>query len=166
MERRPPISERDKLKRRVLELHLTTVRNTELRFRVQQLVAKFNSYVSYWDRVSRQMEEGTYHRDVFKARLRSKPAQKPKAQEEIKQPLPLQPLAAGLNKRSIHTIYSAYVNAKKRCRENIGGLTPDKLAISLSKQIPAIKKRYNCKAVEFKVVIKGGKAILKAVPKF
>ena len=39
------------------------------------------------------------------------------------------------------------------------------VAAALKKQVPAIMKQYNCKEVEFKVVIKDGKAKLTAVPK-
>ena len=36
---------------------------------------------------------------------------------------------------------------------------------SLTRQIPQIKAKHKASAVDFKVVIKGGKAILKAVPR-
>ena len=178
IERQPPTTEREALKRRVLKLHTTSVRNTELRFRINQMVAKFNTYQNYWSRVLRQIEEGTYHRDVFKARYRSmsrkeheapQPAAEPPP-EEPRQPAasrtPVKRPAAGLSDDNVNAIYNAYIMAKRRCKEETGGLTREALARSLRKQIPSIKKQYKCKRVEFKVAIKGGKAILKAVPRF
>ena len=177
IERLAPTTERDLLKRRVLGLHTTNIRNTELRFRINQLVAKFNSYNSYWTRVLRQIEEGSYYRDVYKAQYRSKkqiPDTEPIAEKQVQpSPAPTMPVANNTNKRhvinlndeSIHKIYNAYVTAKKRCKESTRGLTPETLGSSLRKQIPVIQKRFSCRSVEFKVVIKGGKAILKAVPK-
>jgi hypothetical protein len=41
----------------------------------------------------------------------------------------------------------------------------DSIAASLRKQVPELMKQHGAKAVEFKVVIKDGKAVLKAVPK-
>ncbi len=178
IERVPPVLQRDALKRRLMQLRTTQVRNTAMRFRINQLVAKFTSYENYWSRVLRQIEEGTYHRDVFKAKYRSKvneaessPKEKKAADkdtDEKKAPARKQTRRprTGLSDENVDAIYNAYVTAKRRCKENVKGLTRDALASSLKKQIPSIKKQYKCKTVEFKVVIKGGKAILKAVPKF
>jgi len=62
-------------------------------------------------------------------------------------------------------LYDAYVAAKKRCNEDTSRLTFDAVASSVSKQIPEIMKTHKAKSVEFKVVIKDGKAKLTAVPK-
>lgn len=43
------------------------MRNTGARFRFQTLVQRFTSYQTYWNRILRQMEEGTYRRDVARA---------------------------------------------------------------------------------------------------
>lgn len=45
-------------------------RNTAARFRLQQLQARYNVYVSYWQRIARQIEEGTYERDLHRAQRR------------------------------------------------------------------------------------------------
>jgi hypothetical protein len=178
VERQPPTTERDTLKRRVRNLHVTKLRNTELRFRINQLVAKFNSYDLYWTRTLKQIEEGTYHRDVVRARYRAQLQAKQEATQAEQDPGAEQsartanrPASAprtgdGISNDHVDAIYNAYMVAKRRCKENTKGLTRDALATSLRKQIPAIQKQYKCKTVEFKVVIKGGKAVLKAVPKF
>jgi len=169
IERQPPTLKRDSIKRRVMNLRTTKIRNTELRFRINQLVARFNSYDNYWNRVLRQMEEGTYHRDVAKARYRAKLRSDVERAEEEKSERPApraaRTPAANLSDDNVNAIYNAYVMAKRRCKENTKGLTREALAKSLRKQVPSIQKQYGCKKVEFKVVIKSGKAVLKAVPK-
>jgi len=65
----------------------------------------------------------------------------------------------------MRALYDAYVDAKRRCKEDTSKLTYDALAKTVAKQIPEIMSKYKAKTVEFKVVIKEGKAILKAVPK-
>lgn len=46
-------------------------RNTALRFRLQQTIARYGTYVTYWQRIARQIEEGTYRRDLQKLRERN-----------------------------------------------------------------------------------------------
>jgi len=71
----------------------------------------------------------------------------------------------GLSEQKIKAIYDAYVMAKKRTGEDTRSLTLDSVASSLKKQVPELMKQHNAKSVEFKVVIKDGKAILRALPK-
>jgi len=65
----------------------------------------------------------------------------------------------------LRAVYDAYVTAKRRCQEDTSKLSYDSVAATLRKQVPELLKQHNAKAVEFKVVIKDGKASLKAVPK-
>lgn len=71
----------------------------------------------------------------------------------------------GLSEQKIKAIYDAYVMAKKRTGEDTRAITLDSVASSLKKQVPELMKQHNAKSVEFKVVIKDGKAILRALPK-
>lgn len=70
VERVEPYRQRRDMERRIALLKKTQPGNTAMRFRLQQLVQRFVSYHSYWARITRQIEEGTYHRDVMKARAR------------------------------------------------------------------------------------------------
>ncbi len=88
-------------------------------------------------------------------------------------PPPVKPLAAkapiasdgGLSDKKVKAIYDAYVTAKKRCGEDVSKLSFETVAATLKKQVPTLLKQHNASAVEFKVVIKDGKAILRALPK-
>jgi hypothetical protein len=71
----------------------------------------------------------------------------------------------GLNDGKIKAIYDAYVMAKKRCGEDTSKLSLDSVASTLRSQVPTLMKQHNAKSVEFKVVIKDGKAVLRALPK-
>src|SRR5256885_8403404 len=72
IDRRPPENERKRISERMRVLKGTLVKNTALKFRLHTLFAKLISFERMWDRTLREMEEGTYRRDVFKARLHSK----------------------------------------------------------------------------------------------
>lgn len=58
-----PLQARDRLKAKLRWLQGQQVRNTAQRFRINQLKARMISLENYWQRVLRQREAGTYHRD-------------------------------------------------------------------------------------------------------
>jgi hypothetical protein len=58
------------VERRIALLRREQPRNTALRFRFQMLLQKYNTYQTYWQRICRQIEEGTYKRDVLRAKKR------------------------------------------------------------------------------------------------
>ncbi len=73
--------------------------------------------------------------------------------------------SSGMSDDKLRAVYDAYVTAKRRCQEDTSKLSYESVAATLRKQVPELLKQHNAKAVEFKVVIKDGKASLKAVPK-
>lgn len=175
VERRPPSGERDTLKQRMAKLRTTVNRNTELRFRINQLVAKFQTLDTYWTRVCREIEDGTYLRDARKAAYRS--------QKKVRTADPTNPVAPiaearsepassppaaqtqGLTEDNIDVLFKTLLQAKRRCKEDTRNLTREALASQLRAQFSALKERYGGRAVEFKVVIREGKVTLKAGPK-
>jgi hypothetical protein len=217
VERKEPARQREELRKRVLRVKETFTRNTGLKFRLQSLYARYLSYERMWLRSVREKEEGTYHRDLFKARLHARkedpappppekpvapklpaaapnapraakpaeaapvpaaPAQRPAAAGAAQRPAaaaaaqrpaaraaPPAPAPGGMRDAEMRALYDAYVTAKKRCNEDVSRLTFDAVAKSVSKQIPELMTRYKAKSVEFKVEVKGGKAVLKAIPK-
>jgi len=65
----------------------------------------------------------------------------------------------------VRAVYDAYVAAKRQGGEDTSRLSFEAVAQSLRKQVPELLARTQAKSVEFKVVVKDGKAQLKAVPK-
>jgi pyruvate/2-oxoglutarate dehydrogenase complex dihydrolipoamide acyltransferase (E2) component len=189
VERKEPVRRREELKKRVLRVKEGFTRNTGLKFRLQSLYARFLSYERLWLRSAREREEGTYHRDLFKARMHARKQEAaapppPQEQEQAPAPAPEPPAARPVAPRArpaaparpaaapgamrdaeMRALYDAYVSAKRSCNEDVSRLTYDAVAKSVSKQIPELMARYKAKTVEFKVEVKGGKAVLKAIPK-
>jgi hypothetical protein len=56
-------------------------RNTALRFRFQTLVQRYTTLQTYWRRIGRQIEEGTYRRDLLRARRRREAVRAEREQE-------------------------------------------------------------------------------------
>lgn len=155
LERREPTDAHDKIRAWMRRLKSQPTSNTARRFRINQLQATLITYESYWHRICRQIEEGTYKRDRLRAqRLVAQGAPSP-PQAPSHQAAPPDPL------RELHASY-------QKAQREVGNRQPvslEALARTVAKQTEIIKARYNCTHVEFKVAIKEGRAILKAVPK-
>ncbi len=288
-ERLPPTRAYEDLKKRLERLKNSFIRNTAAKFRVQAIATKFATYERLWQRTLQEIENGTYKRDVAKAKRRTQKqagSDRPKTLgaielpdedfdvEEVKpskvpsvaplvppvEPVPFRggvpsvaplvpsvaplvpsvapvtgtpargtaipsipsvapvaprvaplvppvapavppvapavprvapavppvspvarppaaaarpaaarpPVAAsggGLSDDKLKSVYDAYVAAKRQNKEDTSKMSYDSIAATLRKQVPELMKQHNAKSVEFKVVIKDGKAVLKAVPK-
>jgi hypothetical protein len=70
----------------------------------------------------------------------------------------------GLSEQKLQQLHKVYVEAKRRTGEQ-SNLTLDALRAQVAKQVPAIQQKHGCQQVDFKVVLKDGKAMLKAIPK-
>lgn len=73
-ERLEPTVLRKEVDRRMYRLRRAQPHNTALRFRFNTLYQRYSTFQAYWSRVSRQIEEGTYRRDVMRARKRREDA--------------------------------------------------------------------------------------------
>lgn len=159
IDRRPPDAQRRQVSEKMRVLKTTAVKNTALKFRIQTLFAKLISFERMWDRTLREIEEGTYKRDVYKARLRE-------ARRGGGDQRPGQAAAASpqLSEQMIRKLYDTYLVARQRTGESTVGLTYDAIASRIRAQVPELMARHKARNIEFKVVIKGGKAVLKAIP--
>lgn len=72
LEDRPPNAMRRQVVREVHEAENTYITNTAQKFKLRTIVQKFNTNKTRWNRIKRQIEEGTYHRDRKRARRRQK----------------------------------------------------------------------------------------------
>ena len=192
MEKRPPVKAHEQFKKRLATLKTIPARNSALSFRIQSLQATASTYERLWSKTMQEMEDGTYRRDVFKARLRRKSTETPAASAAAlpkksapggKDAAPAKPATpeaapstpqihiAGtpppdpLAESRLRSVYRAYVEAKRRCNEDTTRLSFDAVAASLKRQVPELLERNNARDVEYRVFVKDGKAVLRAVPK-
>lgn len=71
IQKMPPSQLHRTVERKILELTQIQIRNTGLRFRLNTLTQKFGVYNTYWRRTNRQIEQGTYLRDIVKVKRRA-----------------------------------------------------------------------------------------------
>ena len=158
VDRKNPENLRSDLKGRLVRAYQAPIRNIGLKFRIGSMMARYLSLERMWDRTLKEREEGTYKRDVFKAKLRAR-------EREAPPPVAPPPPAFKLPDDKVRDLYDAYVLAKQTTGEAIGGLSFDALKKRLGAQIPELLKKHNARALDFKVVIKGGKALIRPVPR-
>lgn len=68
----PSVPQKD-VERRIQVLRKEQIRNTAVRFRFQMILQRYNTYQTHWGRICRQIEEGTYKRDLLRAQRRFAP---------------------------------------------------------------------------------------------
>lgn len=67
IERAPPNVARRDLNRLILEMQQEPISNASLRFRFQAIMQRWVLMTAYWNRTLREIESGTYRRDVARA---------------------------------------------------------------------------------------------------
>lgn len=174
IERIEPLKEREALKKDLRRLLSVRNNNTAFKFRLQSAQQTLLTYETYWDRIARQIEEGTFKRDKVRAQKLASAAPEqeagaPAPREEPAAPAAAEarapaPAGAARYPESIRKLHETYLRARAQTGDT-RPLSLDMLAETVKKQITTIKQQYGCERVEFKVTIKDGKAVLKAIPK-
>jgi hypothetical protein len=95
IERIEPQIPRKQFDRKLHELRKVKPRNTAIRFRFQTLIQRYTTLQTYWRRIARQIEEGTYRRDLLRARRRREAirAEREQQQRRSSNPVELDPNA-------------------------------------------------------------------------
>jgi hypothetical protein len=232
VDRQPPNKAAADVRQRLAKLRVGYVRSAVLKFRIQAVQQRFTTYDRLWQRTLSEMENGTYRRDLVKARRRRKTGETPAAETRAAVERPSAPVAEpaapsntgkappppipsttqgaaartspvpsvkpvaiptgtqggtpkvppvaipsgtqgaiaraaaeALAEPRLRAVYDAYLAAKKKCREDVSRISYESVADSLRKQVPELLERHGARDVEYKVLVKNGKAVLRAVPK-
>jgi hypothetical protein len=244
MEKMEPQVARKEVNRTILLYAQQHIRNTGQRFRFHSIQQKWNIYTTYWNRTMREIEAGTYKRDV--ARVTRKLGRKGMQLTEeaavelgLRQrrgalagggaesgtpPLPLaepaappdtaateptptaaapQPVASapppplaparprsatppsarapqpaparapvptppppGVSDEQMRALYRRFVQAKRMIGDAAAdSVRYESLIATVAKQTPTIMQKYGCDQVDFTVVIRDDKVVLKAIPR-
>jgi hypothetical protein len=67
IERQPPHALRRECNRLILDLQQQVINRASLRFRFQSVITRWVMFTTYWNRTLREMESGTYRRDLARA---------------------------------------------------------------------------------------------------
>jgi hypothetical protein len=174
IERIPPIPETEAFQKALEKFRRESAMwKLSQKFPVRTLQSKFTTYKNMWDRNMKQIEDGTHRRTKAKRDMLEKARKEHEAAEKAAATkgngaAPKRAAAAGGggggDDAKMRKLYDVYMKARKRTGDS-SNLSYEALRAKIQKQMPVLKKKHGGKDVEFKVVLKNGKAVLKAVPK-
>ena len=183
IEKLEPFVQRKDVDRRLWLLRKETIRNTGLRFRFQQVVSRYNTFATHWQRVTREIENGTFRRDVARANRRfggsapeppdPSPSMVATADGPSPPPRPGAPppeaagarthKAADLPDQRMKELYAQYVSAKRQCSESTADITFERMSQTLQEASGKLRQKHPAGSIDFEVVVRDGRAILKPV---
>jgi len=131
--------------------------NTQVRFQVAQIKGKYLTLSQYWSRVLREIEDGTYARDRFRAELKDK-QRGDGARDTTRAQAAASAGTAAIDGEVVERVFRAYVMAKQKCNEATEGVSREKLAEMLSRHAAKLAESGGGGRPDFKVIIKDGKA--------
>ena len=151
-----PAQQRSEVQKTVLKFSNMRITNTAQRFKFNSLNGRYQAFKRQWDNIVRQIESGTYKRHVFKADLHDRE----RGLGSTASGGAVKGRSRGGDDRG--ALFETYRDAMMANGQTTKGLTADKLHKAIAKQEAAIKQKFGCDKVDFKVVITDGKVKLKA----
>jgi len=148
-----PEQEHKEVKRLRRELLKAPFKSSARKFRMRQLITRHSTLNTYWTRTLKAREEGKYVRDLFKSGIREK------AEKEAE----FAASGGGAADRGFKQLFSSYEGAMKKAGMKSENLDYDAFKKSLVKQAKVMKEKHGIKKLNYKIVIKDGKAVVKAV---
>lgn len=155
---REPVMLRGEVQKLVTRYSNTGIPNTAQRFKFNTITSRYFALRRQWDAILKQIEDGTYKLHIFKAKLREHGV------DDEKSVSPTSEAARNETTGGGSDLFEAYENARRECGEAPGGITRGKLDQLVEQQRSAIRARFGCDEVRFRVVVENGKAKLKAAP--
>jgi len=162
----PPTHERHLIEVYIHELSKQKIRDNTRRFRLSQLLSRYNQYREMWGRKMREREEGPLDFRRRKAALvgPSPEPEQPAARVTSAQADPyVVRMKPGSNGDEIKKLY----NEIEREHEKLGktpSISFEQLAAMVQKQSDVVRERYHVDAVAFRVDVVDGRVKLKAKP--
>lgn len=154
LEKREPLKQFEELEKLVRRYTGTPISNTMYKHRYNNLVARFNSYRQHWSRIVREIEEGRYAKDRYRAQLHETSRTRPAPAAQRNEP--------SANERELDRIYTELQEARRTCHLPADGMTREQLAATLDRQRPIVSQRLGSAEIRFRVVVEDGKPKIKA----
>ncbi len=154
LEKREPLKLLEEVEKLAKKYSGNSIVNTMLTFKYNTLKARFVSYKQYWQRTTRQIEEGRYSRDRFKMGMHQQSVT-PSGQQQ-KQTAP---------ESEADRLYRQFLQARRACNLSVENLSRETVIGVIEKHKRAVMEKYRCTDVELLVTTEGGTPKLKIRPK-
>lgn len=148
----PPDKQHQELKRQIRRLRKAPFKASEMQFRLKALEHRYGTLHTYWQRVLRERESGTYIKDVFKAEMRERIA----AEEAHAQ------TAGGKAEGHMKSLFNSYKSALEQHTGKKHELNFDAFRDSLLQRAKDLREKHGFKKLSFKVVVKDGRVTVQA----
>ncbi len=184
IDKREPQQLRAKFKAKLRNLRAGSVKSTAMKFKLGQLQASLVTMENHWNRICRQIEEGTYKRDRLKAKKQSREFEDMEKQnsKELNKQLataaksepqeataksaaapktPAKTAAKAPKSSDLSGLHREFQQAREA--NGIGGkVSLAALEKTVAKQTAVMREKLKCDRVNFRVAVKDGRVILKA----
>jgi len=151
----PPDPLHKEVKRLRQRLMSAPFRNTETNFRFRALESRYQTYRTYWERVNKAREEGTYSRDLFRADLRERQVRAGRRAETV----------AGAADQSMQNLFNSYRAAVQETSGQDHRLEFAAFRETLLDRAAELRARTGAERVSFQVVVEDGKVVVRATAK-
>ncbi|MCC6221526.1 MAG: hypothetical protein IT291_09835 [Deltaproteobacteria bacterium] len=140
------------IKKTIRHLLKAPFKNSANRFRLRQVIQKYQTYATYWERVCKQKEEGTYVKDKFKMCMRERFAEEDKLAATKK----------GAAEKQIRQLFTCYENALAKVGQNSKNVDYEAFKKTLIDKAKQLKAQHGATKLQYKIVMRDGKVIIKA----
>lgn len=148
-----PASDHQQLTRAFRSIRKAPFKNAAISFHLRSLESRYHSYNSYWQRVLREREEGTYRRDIKKAELRDK---------KLKEEAQSQTASSQVEKR-MRELFESYRSAVSTDPTVSSNLSFSRFREALVKTAKSWSAAHPGKPVSFAIVSEGGRVAIRVV---
>jgi hypothetical protein len=161
----PPTHERHLLEVYIHELSKQKIRDNARRFRLSQLLSRYNQYREMWGRKMREREEGPLDFRRRRAALVAPPPEREPAPRVTSAPADpyVVKMKPGSNGDEIKRLYNEIEKEHVKLGK-MPSISFEQLAAMVQKQSDVVRERYHVDAVAFRVDVVDGKVKLKAKP--
>lgn len=148
----PPEEKDRQIKLMIKALLKEPFKQQAVKFRLRTLITRYQTYNTYWTRVMKQREEGTYSKDLFKADAREKAIAE--AQLSLTD--------TGKAEKGFQQLFKTYEGALQKAGANTKSLNYNDFRKSLLSQAKRLKQAHGVTNLNYKISVKNGKVAIRA----
>jgi len=147
-----PTKEHAEVRRMVRLLLRTPFKNSQANFRMKNLILRFQTLNTHWERVLREKEDGTYKRDRFRASIRSDEQKRVKREKSDE----------GQKDSRYKELFDSYKSALNAQGLTLSSLEFNKFKHDLAEKASLLSNKAGGKKVKFAIEVGDGKVAIKA----
>lgn len=159
--KREPWMLRDEIDKTIRRNLPVTIQNTALRFKYKTIIDKFNTYKTYWNRILKEIEDGTYYKKVGDIEPSREEIDKA-AQERASA---VRDTEEKVQDKVMKNLWEAYQGAREKLNKGPDNMSYDKMTRAVKKQRKMAEQKYGTKKLGISLKVSGGEVKVLIKPK-